>query len=295
MLSSKQDIYIVAGPTASGKSARAITLALQLDGVIVNCDSMQIYDGMPLLCAQPSQEDLNTVPHCLYSHLHPNDVCSAGNWREIAEPIIADILSRGQTPIVVGGSGLYIRALMDGLSPMPDISDAVRRAVVARYEEEGAEAFYADLKARDPVMAARFHVNHKARIVRAMEVLEETGISLAQWQALPRSGPPEDWSFNVEIVMPERDVLYQRCNERLLWMLDHGAWEEVAAFAARVENGEVNAGVPLTKALGYKPLLACLRGEMSQEEAIILAQAETRHYAKRQSTWFRNQLHGHVR
>lgn len=285
-----KNIYIVGGPTASGKSARALELATALDGVIINCDSMQIYDGMPVLCAQPDVRDLESAPHLLYGHLHPNEVCSAGNYRELVEPVIHKVLAQGKTPIICGGTGLYIRALTDGLSPMPDIPDDVRARVVAHYEDVGAEVFYDELMARDPVMAQRFHVNHKARIIRAMEVLEATGKSLAEWQELDRLAPPTDWNFEVEVVMPERDILYQRCNERFLWMLENGAWEEVEAFAARVECGEVTDGVPMTKALGYKPLLACLRGEMSKKEAITQGQTDTRRYAKRQSTWFRNQI-----
>lgn len=251
---------------------------------------MQIYDDLPILSAQPSAEDRAAAPHLLYGTLHPNDVCSAGNWREIVEPLIHEVIAQGQTPIICGGTGLYIRALMEGLSPMPDIPDDVREAVVSRYERDGAEKFYADLEARDPVMAERFHVNHKARIIRAMEVLEATGKSLAQWQKLPREAPPENWDFKVHKVLPQRAVLYARCNERFLWMLDNGALEEVEAFDARLQSGEVKDGVPLTKALGFKNLRAYLRGEMSKESAIEKSQTDTRQYAKRQMTWLRNQL-----
>lgn len=283
-------IYIVAGPTASGKSARAIELAKEHNGVIINCDSLQIYDALPMLTAQPSEEDFAEVPHRLYSHLHPNDVCSAGNWREHAMPVIEEVLSEGKTPIICGGTGLYIRSLTDGLSPIPDIPDDVRNAVVARYEDIGAEEFYADLQKRDPEMAARFHVNHKARIVRAMEVLEATGKSLAEWQKLEREGPPEHWKFEIETIIPERTELYDRCNRRFLQMLDMGVMDQVEEFSTRIENGEVTEGVPVTKALGFKPLRAYLKGEMSKEDAIEQSQIDTRHYAKRQTTWFRNQI-----
>ena len=287
----KKRIYIVAGPTASGKSARALKLAQELDGVIINCDSLQIYDGLPTLTAQPSEADLNAAPHILYKHLHPNDVTSAGNWRELVQPIIAKVLGEGKAPIICGGTGLYIKALTDGLSPMPDVPDEVRARVVAHYDEVGAEAFYAELSARDPEMAARFHVNHKARIVRAMEVLEATGQSLAEWQKLERAGPPEDWEFVTEIIMPERGELYRRCNARFVQMVEQGsALEETRDFAARIERGEVDEGVPLTKALGFKYLRSYLSGDMDMEEAIMLSQGETRRYAKRQSTWFRNQM-----
>ena len=223
MNSAPQTIHIIAGPTASGKSAKALELAQKLDGVIINCDSMQLYDDLPILSAQPSAQDLNTAPHRLYAALHPNDVCSAGNWRELALPIIHEVLDAGQTPIICGGTGLYIKALIDGLSPMPDIPEEVRERVVARYETLGAEKFYAELEARDPVMAARFHVNHKARVIRAMEVLEATGKSLAEWQKLDREGPPDHWNFEIHKTLPEREELYRRCNERFEWMIDHGA------------------------------------------------------------------------
>lgn len=286
----RQVIYIIAGPTASGKSARAIELAREMNGVIVNCDSMQVYDGLPILTAQPAPEDRDIVAHELYGVRHPNDVCSAGNWREMAEPLLHDILGRGKQPIVVGGSGLYIKALMEGLSPIPDIPQDVRDRVVAHYEDIGAESFYRKLEQRDPVMAGRFHVNHKARIIRAMEVLEATGRSLADWQAETRLAPPENWRFEVEIILPERATLHERCNARFEWMLENGALEEVEAFAQDVENGIVQDGVPLTKALGYRPLLAYIRGELGRAEAVAQAQARTRQYAKQQVTWFRNQL-----
>lgn len=286
----KQTIYIVAGPTASGKSARAIELAQKHNGVIINCDSLQIYDALPMLTAQPDADDLETVPHRLYSHLHPNEVCSAGNWREMVIPVIEDVLGNGQTPIICGGTGLYIKSLTDGLSPMPDIPDDIRNSVVARYETIGAEKFYAELQQRDPVMAARFHVNHKARIIRAMEVLETTGKSLAEWQELEREGPPDHWHFEIETIIPERSVLYDRCNTRFVWMVENGALEQVEEFSKRIKSGEVNDGVPVTKALGFKPLRAYLQGEMSKEDAIERSQIDTRHYAKRQTTWFRNQI-----
>jgi len=284
------DIHIVAGPTASGKSARAMELARELDGVIINCDSQQIYDGLPILSAQPSDQDKEEIPHLLYAALHPNDVCSAGNWRELVQPIIEETLDAGQTPIICGGTGLYIKALIEGLSPMPDIPDEIRTAVVAKYEEIGAEAFYAELKNRDPEMAARFHVNHKARIIRAMEVLEATGKSLAEWQKADRLSPPSDWRFEIHKILPKREELYRRCNERFVWMVENGALEEVEQFDALLKSGQVKEGVPLCKALGFKELRAYLAGQISKDDAIQAAQGLTRRYAKRQVTWFRNQL-----
>lgn len=285
----KQDVYIIGGPTASGKSARALELAKELDGVVINCDSMQIYDGLHILTAQPPEDDLNEVPHLLYSHLHPNEACSAGNWRERVEPIIHNLLSEGKTPIITGGSGLYIKALTHGLSPMPDVPQDIRNAVVQKYDDIGAQAFYDELMQRDPEMAKRFHVNHKARIIRATEVLDATGKSLSEWQNLERLTPPDHWNFNIEIIIQPRPEQHKRCNDRFIWMIENGALEEVEHFANRIRNGEVNENVPLANALGYKEILSYINGERSKDEAIERAQARTRQYAKQQVTWFKNQ------
>lgn len=283
-------IHIVAGPTASGKSARAIELAQEHNGVIVNCDSLQIYDGLHLLTAQPDQNDLETVPHELYSALHPNDVCSAGNWREYVEPVLEGIVESGKTPIICGGTGLYIKSLTEGLSPMPDIPDDVRARAVALQKELGNPEFHKELAKRDPVMAERFHPFHTARLVRAWEVLDATGKSLSEWQKLDRLAPPEHWRFEIHKIIPERPVLRDRCDFRFDWMIENGALEEVENFQNRIENGEIDAGVPLTKALGFKPLRDYIKGVMTKDEAIERSKADTRQYAKRQTTWFRNQL-----
>lgn len=286
----KQTIHIICGPTASGKSARAIELAQEKNGVIINCDSVQIYEGLPILAAQPSTEEFEKAPHKLYAHLHPNDVCSAGHWREMVEPLIEETLENGQTPIICGGSGLYIKALMKGLSPMPDIPDDIRDHAIQMQKEWDAPTLHAELQKRDPVMAERLDPNNKARLVRAWEVLEATGKSLSEWQKLDRLAPPAHWQFDVEVIIPEREELYRRCNERFFVMLDQGALAEAEAFNARIESGDVTDGTPASKALGFKQLQSYIKGEMSKEDAIERAQAETRHYAKRQTTWFRNQF-----
>ena len=283
-------IYIIGGPTAGGKSAHALELAQQHDGVIINADSMQIYDGLPTLTAQPSTEDKKAAPHTLYGTLHPNESCSAGNWREIVEPLITEILAAGKTPIVVGGSGLYINALIKGLSPIPDIPDDIRQAASNKQQELGNPAFHAELAKLDPVMAARLDPLNKARLVRAWEVLEATGKSLAEWQELPPLGPPDDWKFDVTLVMPEREVLYARCNQRFEWMLENGALEELESFNKDVEDGKISKTALLRHALGAKPLSDYLKGKLSKEEAVEKGQSETRQYAKRQVTWFRHQI-----
>lgn len=286
----KQVIHIICGPTASGKSAHALKAAENLNGVIINADSMQIYDGLPLLTAQPSRADKELFPHRLYGHLHPNESCSAGNWREMVEPLIHEILDAGQTPIICGGSGLYIKALTEGLSPIPDIPDDVRDKTNAHYKALGKDEFFKDLQRRDPIMAARLHSDHKARIIRAWEVIEATGKSLAEWQEMPRLGPPAHWQFNVTIVMPERETLYSRCDQRFLWMMDNGALEELEQFNAAKSSGEISEKALLNHALGVKPLTNYLDGEIDKQTAITLGQGETRRYAKRQVTWFKHQI-----
>lgn len=282
---------MIGGPTASGKSAFALDLAAKHDGVIINADSMQVYDGLPILTAQPPEEDKTKAPHELYGCLHPDETCSAGRWQEfMATPLIEKLLQENKTPIVVGGSGLYLKALMDGLSYIPDIPDDIRNTVVQKYEDMGTEAFYAELMERDPVMAKRFHVNHKARLIRAMEVLEFTGQSLSEIQKQPRIGPPDHWAFNVTLILPEREKLYQRCNDRFLIMMDGGGWEEIEAFDKDIAEGRISEKSLLAHALGADPLRRYLHGDLSKEEAITKAQNETRRYAKRQVTWFRNQI-----
>ena len=283
-------IYVIGGPTASGKSAHALELAAAHDGVIINADSMQIYDGLPTLTAQPLAEDKMQAPHLLYGALHPNEACSAGNWREMVEPVIEDVLSDGKTPIICGGSGLYIQALIQGLSPIADIPDEIRSKASALQKELGNPAFYEALKERDPIMAARLHPDHTARLVRAWEVLEATGKSLSEWQAMPRVAPPENWQFEVNLVMPPRDMLYERCNQRFIWMLDNGALDELEEFNKAKQNGDISDKALLNNALGVKPLTAYLQGTKTKEEAIERGQADTRHYAKRQVTWFRHQI-----
>lgn len=283
-------VHIIAGPTASGKSALAIKRAHELDGEIVNCDSRQIYNELPILSAQPSDADKAQAPHHLYGTLHPDDTCSAGSWRELAMPIIEDIIERGAMPIITGGNGLYIKTLMEGLSPIPDVPDDIRAAAVARQAELGNPAFHAELEKRDPETAAKYHPMHTARLIHAWEILEATGKPLAYWQSLPKSAPPADWAFDITIVMPERETLYARCDARFEQMLQHGAAEELEAFDLKVANGEISSQSVLIKTVGANGLRAWRDGRITRDDAVKLAQTETRQYAKRQVTWFKNQI-----
>ena len=282
-------IPVIAGPTAGGKSARAMDVALSRNGVIINADSMQVYNALPILSAQPGAQDKAAAPHLLYGVLEPADKCSAPRWAAMAAKEIESILDEGKTPIIVGGTGLYIEALMYGLSPIPDVPPAIRARAMARQAELGNPDFHTDLATRDPVMAQRLKPQDTQRLVRAWEVLEATGKSLAEWQAIPpvKLG---DWEFDVMLVMPPRDELHARINRRFDLMMEGDVLEEVASFAARIEGGEIVETAPITNALGFRELRDFLRGHISKDDAVERAKAATRQYAKRQVTWFKNRF-----
>lgn len=290
MPSGPRIIHIVAGPTASGKSAYAAELAARINGVVVNCDSMQIYNALPILTAQPAEEERRTIPHRLYGVLEPNEICAAGRWREMAQSVIEDIFAREQTPIVTGGTGLYIKALMEGLSPMPEIPMDIRETAIQKQKELGNPGFHAELKTLDPEMAARLDPNDSQRLIRAWEVFKATGVSLAAWQRKARLAPPPEWRFEIRKIIPERAELRERINARFVKMLDSGALEEVRTFRNRVRNGEIPEIAPIRKAHGLRFLTRHLDGEISLDEAVALSQTETRQYAKRQITWLRHQF-----
>jgi tRNA dimethylallyltransferase len=289
-MKNKAEIHIIAGPTASGKSARALELAAQKNGVVINADSMQVYDALPILTAQPSEEDKEKAPHLLYGALSPNETCSAGRWCDMARTAIEETLKNDQTPIITGGSGLYIKALMEGLSPIPEVPPEIRGSLNALHAEIGTEKLYDELKKHDPLTAANLDPSNPMRIIRALEVFEHTGQPLAAWQKEDKLAPPADWDFKVEIIIPERDVLHDRCNRRFDLMLKSGALDEVKDLSDKIDAREIPETVAITKALGFKPLRAHIKEQLSKEAAIEQSQAETRQYAKRQITWFRNQM-----
>lgn len=248
---------------------------------------MQVYAALPILTAQPSLEEKQDIPHQLYGLLHPDEKSSAGLWRAMAITAIEDALAQGKTPIIVGGSGLYIKALTEGFSPMPDVPDDIRIQATALCEELGAEKFHTMLQQRDPVMAARFHPNHSARLIRAYEILETTGQSLSVLQDMPKEEPPAHWHFDITLVMPEKKTLDARCDARFDWMMANGAIEEVREFSKR---DDVSADALIRKALGLFPLAQWLEGSLSKDASIERAKIDTRQYAKRQLTWFRHQI-----
>ena len=288
-MQSSNPVLIIGGPTASGKSGLALGVADARNGVIINADSMQLYDGLPMLSAQPSALDQAQAPHALYGVIAPDTKASAASWRDMALAEIEKALHKNQLPIVTGGTGFYIKTLTDGISPIPEFSPDIRVRLSAWQQQIGTAAFYEELKMRDPVMAAKLDPHNTQRLIRAMEVLEGTGQSLAIWQDLPRIAPPAHLKFITAALLPPRDILYRNCDQRFAARVDNGALDEAQEFKTRVENGTVPAEATLTHALGYPELCDYIDGNLGKDEAIRLAQQSTRNYAKRQTTWFSNQ------
>ena len=277
---------LIAGPTASGKSALALELARKSGGVVINTDSMQVYRDLRIITARPTEDEEALVPHRLYGHVDAGVNFSAGAWVVDAAKVLGEARAQGRLPIFIGGSGLYFKALTRGLSAVPPIPAEVRDSVRARLEQHGVEALHAELAARDSVSAERLKPRDRIRIARALEVVEATGRPLPDWHrdGLPPLLPPGE--FSAVFLAPERDQLYARIDARFDAMLRDGALDEVARLAAR----GLDPLLPAMKAHGVPALIRHLKGEISREEAAEIGRADTRHYAKRQFTWFRHQL-----
>jgi len=277
---------LIAGPTASGKSGLALELAQTHDAVIINADSMQVYRDLRVITARPTPEEEARVPHRLYGHVDAAVNFSAGSWVTDAAKVLAEARAQNRVAIFTGGSGLYFKALTHGLSAVPPIPAEIREAVRARLERDGVEALHAELTRRDPVSAERLKPRDRIRIARALEVVEATGRSLTDWHrdGLPPLLPPGQ--FSALFLSPDRDQLYARIDSRYEAMLSAGALEEVAALAAR----RLDPLLPAMKAHGVPALIRHLKGEISLQQAAVIGRADTRHYAKRQFTWFRHQL-----
>ena len=276
---------IVTGPTASGKSALALDLAEAFDGVVINADSMQVYRGLRVLTARPDKAAMARAPHALYGVLAPDDPCSAGRWRKMALRQIDAAHRAGRLPIVVGGTGLYLRALELGLSPIPPIPTEIHKAAMKRHHELGGPAFHAALAERDPAVAARLNPRDQFRLIRAWEVLEATGRSIDKWQRM--TGEPGLSHRRLRLVtLPPRPLLYANCNRRFEAMMDAGAPGEVRRL---LERG-LDPDLPVMKAVGVRELGRYLAGEWTAKRAVSAGQQATRNYAKRQITWLRNQM-----
>lgn len=275
---------VIIGPTASGKSALAMALARRFDGVVINMDSMQVYSDLRILSARPSTEDEQSVPHRLYGMLDASVVCSTAMWLKLATDEIDKTLAAGKLPIVCGGTGLYLKALAEGLAQVPAIPDLVRDEVRHRMAIEGSETMHAVLSQSDPIMAGKLFPGDSQRIARALEVVLATGKSLAEWQRAAPPVPP--YQPVIITVVPQRDILYEGINERFDAMVEQGALDEVEALAAR----RLPPTVPAMKALGVPELIACLQGDLTKEAAVSQAATKSRRYAKRQMTWCRRQI-----
>ncbi|MDP3748882.1 MAG: tRNA (adenosine(37)-N6)-dimethylallyltransferase MiaA [Phenylobacterium sp.] len=280
-------IWLIAGPTASGKSALALRLAQAIGAEIVNADALQLYADLRVLSARPSPEEEAQAPHHLFGIADAADGWSVGRWVRAASEVLDEIAARGRPAVVVGGTGLYFSALTLGLADIPAIPTAARDQAQAEFETLGEEAFRVQLAERDPAAAARIAFGDRQRLVRAWEVFAATGTALSDWQGQTRPVLAAE-AWRAVALEPPREALYARCDARLAAMIGQGALEEVAALAAR----NLSPDLPAMKALGYRELAAHLRGETSLEAAIAAAQRETRRYAKRQSTWLRGQMTG---
>jgi tRNA dimethylallyltransferase len=276
-------VWLIAGPTASGKSAYALDLARRIGGEIVNADSMQLYRGLRILTAAPSEEDKAEAPHHLYGVADPEEAWSVGRWLRAATETLADIRSRGRPAVIVGGTGLYFHALTQGLAEVPAVPEAVRGEVQDRYVRDGEAAFRAALAVQDPAAAQRIAPGDRQRLVRAAAVLAATGKPLSAWQA--ETGAPLLAHYEARVLEPHRETLYTRCDARFDAMLEAGALEEAKAISAL----ELSPELPAMKALGLPQLIRHLKGELTLEDAAAEAKLQTRRYAKRQLTWFRNQ------
>jgi len=279
---------LIAGPTASGKSALAMTLAREFGGVIVNADSMQVYRDLRVLTARPTPEEEASVPHRLYGHVDGAVNYSAMRYAAEVAALLAELRQSGGLPILVGGTGLYFKALTEGFSAMPPVPDAVRAAFRERVEGVATEALHAELAGRDPEMAARLRPSDRMRIMRAIEVHLATGRSLAAFQGAREPGPLAGGGTLRLFVSPEREAVRAAIDRRFVTMMEQGALGEVEALRAR----RLDPLLPVMRAHGVPGLIAHLDGLMSLDEAIARGQADTRAYAKRQMTWFRHQMQG---
>mgnify|MGYP001251468475 CR=1 FL=1 len=283
---SASHIILIAGPTASGKSALALTLAEKHGGIIVNADSMQVYRDLRIITARPAPHEERRVAHRLYGHIDAAENYSVGRWCEEAAAALAAAKREPRPVIIVGGTGLYFNALTGGLAAVPPVPTAIRDEVRARLAKDGVAALHAELTARDPAAAARLMPGDRARVTRALEVVLATGRSLLDWHDENKPASVDLARGAKVFLMPDRDELLRRIDARFDAMMAAGALDEVGALAAR----KLNPNLPAMKAHGVPWLIRHLAGEVTLAEAIAHAKLETRQYTKRQATWFRNQL-----
>ncbi|PZT97344.1 MAG: tRNA (adenosine(37)-N6)-dimethylallyltransferase MiaA [Brevundimonas sp.] len=283
-MSKAPSVTLLAGPTASGKSALALKMARETGAVIVNADSQQLYADLRILTARPSPEDEAMADHRLYGVVDAAEAWSVGKWSRAVLELLAELRAQGRPAVLVGGTGLYFMALTRGLADIPDVSLEVREAVERDYETRGENAFRARLAEADPDTAAAIERGDRQRLIRAMSVLTASGRPLSAWRAQTRPLlAPETWKG--VLIAPERPILYDNCDRRVDQMLEEGALSEVERLLAR----GLASSLPAMKAVGVRELADFLKGRISREAATAALKQATRNYAKRQSTWFRNQ------
>lgn len=272
---------LIAGPTASGKTALALELARHSPAAIINVDSAQVYADLPVLSAQPSPDEMATAPHRLFGYLDGRDACSAARWASDARAEIAAAHDAGRLPVLVGGTGLYMRTLLDGIAPVPIIDESIRQDVRAL----DADAAHSALSREDPAMAARLNPADRSRSQRALEVIRSTGRSIAEWRLHKSGGIGAAIALRPVLLLPPRDWLFERCDARFAAMLEQGAVAEVERLLSR----NLPADAPVMRAIGVPEITAWLNGQIDREAMLAQGQLATRRYAKRQYTWFRNQ------
>jgi len=275
-------LALIAGPTASGKSALAIAVAEAHDGIVLNADSAQVYRDLRVLTARPSPADEARVPHRLFGHVDGTEVYSAARWADEARREIAAVHAAGKLPVLVGGTGLYLRTLLDGIAPVPEIDPAIRSEVRAMPVAEA----HAALAQADPAAAARLAAADTTRVARALEVVRSTGRTLAAWQAERSGGIAAKVAQSAVVLLPDRDWLFDRCDARATAMFDEGAVDEVHRL---LQRNDIPEDAPIRRAIGVPELAAFVAGTRSREQAVDALRLATRQYAKRQYTWFRNQ------
>lgn len=287
----KNPVLIICGPTASGKSALAIAVAKALNGVVVNCDAMQIYMDIPIIAATPSAEEKAQVEHRLFEIY---DCAKRGNvveWLDLCVAEIRQIWTEKRLPVVVGGTGFYVDALLNGVTPIPEVSAETRKKIQQELEKNGLERLYDKLQVADSEIAKKLNVNDKTRVVRALEIMEQTGKKVSEWYKLPMINKLPEANFTVVKIVPEIDEIEKRCCVRLDKMVYE--WGGLAEIMRLWKRG-LDTSLPAMKALGVPELGMFVRGECGLEEAVSLAKLHTRQYAKRQRTWLRHKLPAQV-
>ncbi|MEC7210407.1 MAG: tRNA (adenosine(37)-N6)-dimethylallyltransferase MiaA [Pseudomonadota bacterium] len=280
---------MICGPTAAGKSGLALALAEDWGGMVINADSMQLYRDLRILTARPDAADEARVPHRLYGVLDGAERASVARWLQMVGDEVADARRKGRLPVIIGGTGMYLQAAINGIAPIPEVPQDIHQACLDQLAADGGAAFRAALARLDPPTADRLFDGDSQRLVRAMGVVRATGRPISAWQADPHEGAVAGEAVRLA-VMPPRGDIYDRIDRRFARMMESGAPEEVATLAGR----GLDPSLPVMKALGVREIMAMQQGHITRSRAIELASRDSRHYAKRQMTWIRNNYHAQM-